>query len=850
MSESKTEMLDEEDYLSEDWARSLATFSTPSLQSKLKSLQEKSNNLSSTLTARLASSPAGQSLLHIGPSLSSLPPDLQTLLSNLEPMVNQVAEFKLLNQREFHRIVSTANTIKLEYRRNVHARECADLLQELEVSERILLEEFKEVDTDGNPNHDSSSGYLSNLDLHEKETNYMVSLERVSHTTLYLMNQLNLSSDHVTQALHASTSKKIDESTTIDIALPQDIEKAQFIMNLAPRIRSLEDNLCQVLKSQLERILKNRLRRRNLVIDEDIVEGTSEMVRNDVLLLGNLFRSFALLDKGSDAELLFSQIAILPVVKSKLSLGKLDEGGSRGECAGLFGLMQDIILEVRTLWGDIIQFVESMFHISSLRGQTVAIDLVAAGVWVPLATSLMTDSSIQLAIFSPGIASILQANYLALDTIVSELASSVLSPSAKDTVENDAILSSRGSDVMALTSLYYEPEINEDVIASAQQRIYEHSISIDFFKKWNLPIYYQLRFGEACTRVEKAISLVLLDGWYAEVYTGADSRRQFIHSNYGFQFPFFAEFIDTICWLWNSDVFVKPLTHRFLRGAVQIIFRVLSFINEGLKGDVVFGAVQTEGMISNKNQEEQGSTSSLSDIVAGYSWKDRIEDVASISWELFVLSSFLNREYATIIMSAVSPNTPTTTSSTTSVEISNLINDLLCDTAKDISPIITQSWNEIIVDSVTNDCVKPLSSVKGVAATYRMTNRPAPKLPSPYVQSILRPLKDFDSKFANRVPGSIGLVWKERIVETVVNRYSLAVSELFDTVKKTEDALKNRNARVMGGDGMSDGDKVRLQLYLDQEAFTKDIVGVGLDPNTFEGIQSLRETTRSSQDKS
>jgi hypothetical protein len=182
-----------------------------------------------------------------------------------------------------------------------------------------------------------------------------------------------------------------------------------------------------------------------------------------------------------------------------------------------------------------------------------------------------------------------------------------------------------------------------------------------------------------------------------------------------------------------------------------------------------------------------------------------------------------------------------------SEEISKLIRDLLQDTGKEITPNITYAWNEVIVDILANDCSKPLTAVKGVAATYRMTNRPPPTMPSPFVGTILRPLKDFDSNIKNRTPSHVSLEWKKRVVDTVSDRYSIAVTELIETVKKTEEALKHRMTKKIDGSGMSDGEKVRLQLYLDQQAFCSHISEVGIDPYTCDGVKTLKEMTDSAK---
>jgi len=111
-------------------------------------------------------------------------------------------------------------------------------------------------------------------------------------------------------------------------------------------------------------------------------------------------------------------------------MGKLDEGGSRGECAGLFFLLDDIANTVASMYGSILRVSEGMFapaerdvnvehgngndneheNDNTAKGWStpMEVDLVTCGVWVPVATALMADPGIKMAIFSPGIANVLQ----------------------------------------------------------------------------------------------------------------------------------------------------------------------------------------------------------------------------------------------------------------------------------------------------------------------------------------------------------------------------------------------------------------------------------------------------------
>lgn len=112
--------------------------STSALESKLRDLKEKSNKHSQVLTAKLASSQSGQNLLHIGTSLSSLPPDLHSLLTQLHPVVSAAEGTEKQYLQHLQRLVQCGNEIRLEERRVASARDCADLYQDLLAAESIV----------------------------------------------------------------------------------------------------------------------------------------------------------------------------------------------------------------------------------------------------------------------------------------------------------------------------------------------------------------------------------------------------------------------------------------------------------------------------------------------------------------------------------------------------------------------------------------------------------------------------------------------------------------------------------------------------------------------------------------
>jgi hypothetical protein len=112
------------------------TTTTSSLENKLKTLREEANKHSQVLTQKLASSPSGQNLLHIGSSLSSLPPDLHTLLSTLHPIVSAVESSEQRHLQNYQQLLAKRQDIQWATTRIQDAKECAELYQDLTAAER------------------------------------------------------------------------------------------------------------------------------------------------------------------------------------------------------------------------------------------------------------------------------------------------------------------------------------------------------------------------------------------------------------------------------------------------------------------------------------------------------------------------------------------------------------------------------------------------------------------------------------------------------------------------------------------------------------------------------------------
>lgn len=132
--------------------------STSALENKLRVLKEKAKEHSQVLTAKLATSQSGQNLLHIGTSLSSLPPDLHTLLTQLHPVLSSAETTEKQYLSHLEKFVNCGMEIRKEERRVHNSKECASLYQDLVAAERVIKKDAADRRDEGSSKGDTVAG--------------------------------------------------------------------------------------------------------------------------------------------------------------------------------------------------------------------------------------------------------------------------------------------------------------------------------------------------------------------------------------------------------------------------------------------------------------------------------------------------------------------------------------------------------------------------------------------------------------------------------------------------------------------------------------------------------------------
>ena len=133
--------------------------STGSLETKLRQVRDAAQEHSQILTQKLASSPSGQNLLHIGTSLSTLPPDLHTLLTHMHPFVNVLEGFEQDQRKALITLVEKATAIRQDQHRVRTSERAADLYADLTSAEACIQNnQGRSVDSPGATEEEGAIG--------------------------------------------------------------------------------------------------------------------------------------------------------------------------------------------------------------------------------------------------------------------------------------------------------------------------------------------------------------------------------------------------------------------------------------------------------------------------------------------------------------------------------------------------------------------------------------------------------------------------------------------------------------------------------------------------------------------
>ncbi|GAB5578377.1 conserved oligomeric Golgi complex subunit 2 isoform X1 [Prionailurus iriomotensis] len=300
---------------------------------------------------------------------------------------------------------------------------------------------------------------------------------------------------------------------------------------------------------------------------------------------------------------------------------------------------------------------------------------------------------------------------------------------------------------------------------------------------------------------------------------------------------------------WSDEMFLPVLAHRLWRLTLQILARYSVFVSEppisnesakDMKKPLVTGG--KDPSVTHGNSEDQASGPAETKPVASISSTQLIYVVADLD---------KLQEQLPELLETIKPKLEM-------IGFKNFssISAALEDSQTSLSACAPALSDRIIQD-LSESCFGYLKSALEVPRLYRRTNKEVPTTASSYVDSALKPFRQLQSGHKDKLRQAVIRQWLEGALSESTHKYYETVSDVLNSVKKMEESLKRlKQARkttpanpIGPGGGMSDDDKIRLQLALDVEYLGEQIQKMGLATKDIKSFPALAELVAATKDQ-
>ncbi|KAL0429600.1 UNVERIFIED_CONTAM: Conserved oligomeric Golgi complex subunit [Sesamum radiatum] len=345
---------------------------------------------------------------------------------------------------------------------------------------------------------------------------------------------------------------------------------------------------------------------------------------------------------------------------------------------------------------------------------------------------------------------------------------------------------------------------------SAVAKFRQETVYIEFMKQWNTGVYFSLRFQEIAGALDSALTTTTL------IPSQSSSSDQ-EHSSHTLVLYSLMESL-RLCW--RDDVFILSCSDKFLRLFLQLLSRYSNWLSVGLN------ARKTGNANANYGSE--------------WAFAAAPDDLLYIIHDLKCLVEEVCGSYLGNVLEVLK---------SCSTEVLDLVKESILqggNSLKVLQPLVMNS----IVENLVEKSVEDLRQMKGITATYRMTNKPLPVRHSPYVSSVLRPLKAFldGERAATYLTSELRKELVQSAANEITRRYYELAAELVSVARKTESSLQKirlgaqRRAGAtsdVSDQNISDTDKMCMQLFLDIQEYGRNLASLGVDAADIPAYRSL-----------
>ncbi|KAG3257877.1 conserved oligomeric Golgi complex subunit 2 isoform X5 [Ictidomys tridecemlineatus] len=368
------------------------------------------------------------------------------------------------------------------------------------------------------------------------------------------------------------------------------------------------------------------------------------------------------------------------------------------------------------------------------------------------------------------------------------------------------------------------------------KRLRAHPAYHSFNSKWNLPVYFQIRFREVAGSLEAALIRGL-----EEAPAGSPFCLLASHKTWS-----------SLSRCWSDELFLPLLAHRLWRLTLQILARFSVFASELSRRPISNeSAKEIKKPLVAGSKDSSASQGGNEDQGRGPSEEKPVESISSTQLVYVVADLDRLQEQLPELLETIKPKLEMI-----GFENFSSISAALEDSRSSLSACVPALSSRVIQD-LSESCFSYLKGALEVPRLYRRTNKEVPTTASAYMESALKPFHQLQSGHKDKLRPSLVQQWLEEALSESTHRYCETVSDVLSSVKKMEASLKRlKQARktaaaspVGPSSGMSDDDKIRLQLALDVAYLGEQIQKMGLQTSNIKSFTALAELVAAAKDQ-
>lgn len=329
-------------------------------------------------------------------------------------------------------------------------------------------------------------------------------------------------------------------------------------------------------------------------------------------------------------------------------------------------------------------------------------------------------------------------------------------------------------------------------VQTSVQRLRKHDCYKKFIDKWNLDVYFQIRFQEIAGKFESCISANPKGG------EGTDGKYLLNAS---------CSILQCIKQCWDEKIFLPSLSYNFFRLTLQLISRFSKWTCMTLK------------CVENKEP--------LSPVEVAMIMKDM--ELLIPDLQLFFIDEI-------------------------SVKVSRvLIEGAFQESIKSLEIIIPLA-SSVLIQILLKQCCSHLKLITDIPRLYRKTNRTLPSKPSGYVSLVFDAVATFLTATQTILSPNLKQYCLKEVTDGIITECFVMIKDVLTSIKKMEDSLKilkrARDKPTLGqaaSGAISDDDKIRRQLAIDINNIEERVQRFGLKTDSIKNLKELKKLVNSTE---